>query len=308
MSTQESSREYVEPEHAVLYEVRDRKAYLTLNRPERLNAITHEMGREIAAAVARANEDPAVHVIILQGAGRAFCSGYDLYRYAEDGVDTQPPVWDPIQDFQMMKANTDNFFSLWRSLKPTIAKVHGYAVAGGSDIALSCDLVVMAEDAKIGYMPARVWGCPTTAMWVYRLGAEKAKRMLLTGDKIDGRTAVDWGLVIDAVPAADLDSAVEALADRIAGSPINQLVMQKMMVNQAYDNMGLHSTQVIATLFDGITRHSPEGRWFQDFSAEHGFAEAVDWRDSGRWIPNGGGPVPTAEEIAAGRNSAGTSH
>jgi enoyl-CoA hydratase len=196
-----------------------------------------------------------------------------------------------------MKSFTDDYFSLWRSLKPTIAKVHGFAVAGGSDIALSCDLVVMADDARIGYMPARVWGCPTTAMWVYRLGAERAKRMLLTGDTIDGRQAADWGLVLESVPAGDLDGAVEALADRIAGVPVNQLAMQKLMINQAYDNMGLHGTQILATLFDGITRHSPEGRWFQEFAATHGFHEAVKWRDSGRWIPNGGGPVPDAADL-----------
>ncbi len=285
-----------EPE--VTYEVRDRKAYLTLNRPERLNAITHEMAAGIAAAVERANDDREVHVIVLQGAGRAFCAGYDLQRYAEQGDGVQPPVWDPIQDFRMMKRNTDDFFTLWRSLKPTIGKVHGYAVAGGSDIALSCDVVVMAEDARIGYMPARVWGCPTTAMWVYRLGAERAKRMLLTGDTIDGRKAAEWGLVLEAVPPAELDGAVEALADRMAGVPVNQLVMQKMMVNQAYDNMGLQGTQILATLFDGITRHSPEGRWFHDFAAEHGFGPAVRWRDSGAWIPEGGGPVPTADEVA----------
>lgn len=284
-------------EQVVTLEVVGRKAYLTLNRPEVLNAITHEMAGEIKAAVDRANEDPAVHVIIVQGAGRSFSAGYDLHRYAEDGVSMQPPVWDPIRDYQMMKSNTDNFFSLWRSLKPTVAKVRGYAVAGGSDIALSCDLVVMAEDARIGYMPARVWGCPTTAMWVYRLGAEKAKRMLLTGDTIDGRTAGDWGLVVDAVPDDELDDAVETVTDRIAGVPVNQLVMQKLMVNQAYDNMGLHGTQILATLFDGITRHSPEGRWFQEFATTHGFDEAVKWRDSGRWIPDGGGEIPDREEL-----------
>jgi enoyl-CoA hydratase len=206
-------------------------------------------------------------------------------------------VWDPIKDFAWMKGFTDDIFTLWRSLKPTIAKVHGYAVAGGSDIALSCDLVVMAEDARIGYMPARVWGCPTTAMWVYRLGAERAKRMLLTGDTIDGRTAAEWGLVVDAAPGEELDARVETLADRIAGVPINQLAMQKLMINQAYDNMGLHGTQTLATLFDGITRHSPEGRWFQQFAATHGFQEAVKWRDSGRWIPDGGGPVPTTQDL-----------
>jgi enoyl-CoA hydratase len=281
----------------VLYEVRNRKAYLTLNRPDRLNAITAEVARELRARVDQANADPDVHVIVLQGAGRAFSAGYDMKEYAEAGVDTQGEVWDPIRDFALMKHNTDDFFSLWRSLKPTVAKVHGYAVAGGSDIALSCDLVVMADDARIGYMPARVWGCPTTAMWVYRLGAERAKRMLLTGDTIDGRTAAAWGLVVESVPPEELDQKVETLTDRIASVPINQLAMQKLMINQAYDNMGLQGTQLLATLFDGITRHSPEGRWFQQFAAEHGFHEAVKWRDSGRPIPNGGGAVPTREEL-----------
>ncbi len=280
------------------YEVRDRRAYLTLNRPERLNAITGEMGREIAAAVAAANADPDVRVIVVQGAGRAFSAGYDLKLYAEQGEDFQGEVWDPIRDFQLMKANTDNFFTLWRSAKPTIAKVRGYAVAGGSDIALSCDLVVMAENARIGYMPARIWGCPTTAMWVYRIGAEKAKRMLLTGDTIDGTQAKEWGLVVDAVPEGELDATVEQLADRMASVPINQLVMQKLMINQAYDNMGLQSTQNMAVLFDGITRHSPEGRWFVQFAQQHGFDAAVRWRDSGRFIPDGGGPVPSDAEVA----------
>jgi enoyl-CoA hydratase len=281
----------------VLYEVRNRKAYLTLNRPDRLNAITAEVARELRARVDEANADPDVHVIVLQGAGRAFSAGYDMKEYAEAGVDTQDEVWDPIRDFALMKHNTDDFFSLWRSLKPTVAKVHGYAVAGGSDIALSCDLVVMADDARIGYMPARVWGCPTTAVGAYRLVADRAKRMLLTGDTIDGRTAAAWGLVVESVPPEELDEKVETLTDRIASVPINQLAMQKLMINQAYDNMGLQGTQLLATLFDGITRHSPEGRWFQQFAAEHGFHEAVKWRDSGRPIPNGGGAVPTREEL-----------
>jgi len=274
------------------YEVDGRRADIILNRPERLNAIDMHMPGEIHRAVEAANDDPSVHVIVLSGEGRAFCAGYDLKQFAEASAGHQrSPVWDPIKDYRGMRRNTDDFFTLWRSLKPTICKVHGYAVAGGSDIALSCDLVVMAEDARIGYMPARVWGCPTTAMWVYRLGAEKAKRMLLTGDTIDGRTAAEWGLVVEAVPAAELDGRVDALADRIAGVPINQLVMQKLMINQAYDNMGLQGTQLLATLFDGITRHSPEGRWFKEFAEQQGFHAAVEWRDSGRWIPEGGGPV-----------------
>jgi enoyl-CoA hydratase len=276
------------PFTAIRYEVDGRKAYVTLARPERLNAIDGRMPGEIRAAVELANDDPAVHVIVVRGAGRSFCAGYDLKTYAEGGIGTQPTVWDPIKDYRGMKRNTDDFMTLFRSLKPTICKVQGHAVAGGSDIALCCDLVVMAEDARIGYMPARVWGCPTTAMWVYRLGAERAKRMLLTGDTIDGRQAADWGLVLESVPAEELDARVEALADRMAGVPVNQLVMQKLMVNQAYDNMGLNGSQILATIFDGITRHSPEGRWFQQLAADEGFHAAVEWRDSGRPIPEGG--------------------
>jgi len=270
------------------YQTTSRKAYITLNRPERLNAIDERMPGEIHRAVDLANEDRDVHVIILRGAGRSFCAGYDLKAYAEAGQGTQGDVWDPIKDYRWMKRNTDDFTSLFRSLKPTIGQVQGHAVAGGSDIVLCCDLVVMADDARIGYMPTRVWGCPTTAMWVYRMGAERAKRMLLTGDTIDGRQAAEWGLVLEAVPADQLEARVEELADRMAGVPINQLVMQKLMVNQAYDNMGLHGTQILATVFDGITRHSPEGRWFQRLAADEGFHAAVEWRDSGRWIPEGG--------------------
>ncbi|HEV8314039.1 MAG TPA: crotonase/enoyl-CoA hydratase family protein [Burkholderiaceae bacterium] len=188
-------------------DARERIATITLNRPERLNAINDEMPGEIRAAVEAANADERVHVIVLQGAGAAFCAGYDLKHYAEGDQAaryTQPEPWDPLRDYAMMKRNTDDFMSLWRSPKPTLAKVHGYAAAGGSDIALCCDFIVMADDAKIGYMPARIWGCPTTAMWVYRLGPMLAKRMLLTGDLIDGRTAQGYGLVLDAVPAAQL--------------------------------------------------------------------------------------------------------
>lgn len=273
---------------ALRYEVTGRVGRITLDRPDRLNAIDWHMPGEIRRAVEAANDDPEVHVIVLTGAGRSFCAGYDLKAFAEAGIGTQGRVWDPIKDFRGMKRNTDDFMSLFRSLKPTIAKVRGHAVAGGSDIALCCDLVVMADDARIGYMPARVWGCPTTAMWVYRLGAEKAKRMLLTGDTISGEQAADWGLVLESVPEAELDDRVEELADRIAGVPVNQLVMQKLMINQAFDNMGLAGTQILATLFDGITRHSPEGRWFQELAATEGFHAAVEWRDSGRWIPEGG--------------------
>lgn len=268
---------------SIRYDVSDRVATITLNRPERLNAIDDHMPGEIRQAVEEAQTDDGVHVIVVTGEGRAFCSGYDLKEYAEgsDARYSQPMPWDPMLDFEMMWRNTQDFMSLWRSYKPTIAKVRGFAVGGGSDIALSCDLVVMADDAKIGYPPARVWGCPSTAMWVYRLGAERAKRMLLTGDLVSGNEAAEMGLVLEAVPESELDDRVEAVADRIKGVPRNQLMMQKLMVNQAFDNMGLNTTQMIATLFDGITRHSPEGMRFKQRAEEAGFAQAVRERDSG---------------------------
>lgn len=273
-------------------EVADRIATITLNRPARLNAIDDAMPGEIRAAVEAANADERVHAIVLQGAGAAFCAGYDLKHYAEGDATnryTQAMPWDPMRDYAFMKRNTDDFMSLWRSHKPTICKVHGYAAAGGSDIALCCDLIVMADDAKIGYMPARVWGCPTTAMWVYRLGPQRAKRMLFTGDLIDGRTAADWGLALQSVPAAELDAAVAALAARIAGVPKNQLMMMKLTINQAVDAMGLVQTQMFATVFDGITRHSPEGLWFKRYAETFGFQAAAEWRDSGRALPE---PAP----------------
>ena len=255
----------------VLYEKDGRIGRITLNRPEVLNAIDGELPLALADAVAQANADPEVHVILLSGAGRAFCAGYDLTYYAEaagtnEGVQEMP--WDPMKDYAFMMRNTEAFMSLWRSHRPVICKVHGFAVAGGSDIALCADLVIMSDDAEIGYMPARVWGSPTTAMWVYRLGLERAKRLLLTGDALDGRRAVEWGLASEAVPSDRLDEAGLALARRVALLPSNQLHMMKLLVNQAYEQMGLRVTQLIGTLLDGSARHTPEGVRFSGRALE----------------------------------------
>jgi enoyl-CoA hydratase len=270
----------------VLYERDGRIGRITLNRPQVMNAIDDDLPVELAAAVAEADRDPGVHVMILSGNGRAFCAGYDLAHYAEDDSTnqvTQEMPWDPIKDYRFMWANTQHFMSLWRAMKPVVCKVHGFAVAGGSDIALCADLVFMAETAEIGYMPARVWGCPTTAMWVYRLGPEKAKRMLFTGDRITGREAEEIGLILKAVPDDRLDAEVEAMARRMAGVPINQLAMQKLVINQAIEATGMMSTQRLATIFDGITRHSPEGLTFKARSESVGWKQAVRERDEGTW-------------------------
>ena len=275
-----------------------RIARLLLDRPEKLNAINDAMPREIRAAVEWANEDDEVHVIVVEGAGKGFCGGYDLAEFAEgehanDGAAAEHPgrqektPWDPMLDYATMKRYTEDFMALWRSSKPTIAKVHGHAVAGGSDIALCCDLLVMAEDARIGYMPTRVWGCPTTAMWTYRLGPVRAKQLMFTGDTIDGRTAAAWGLANEAVSAEALDGATMALATRIAGVPRSHLAMHKMVVNHVLLTMGLEQAQSLATVFDGITRHNPEGLWFRRYAQAEGFKAAVQWRDSGQPIPEG---------------------
>jgi enoyl-CoA hydratase len=283
------------------YAVTGRIARITLNRPERGNGITLDMPRELAACVERANLNPAVHVIALSGNGSGFCGGYDLVDSAQNmsaegfgdtalsGSALDPAViarnhdprrtWDPTVDYAMMSRNVRGFMSLFHSDKPVVCKVHGFCVAGGTDMALCSDLLVIADDAKIGYPPARVWGSPTTSLWFYRLGIEKAKRLLFTGDCLTGRQAREWGLAIESAPAAELDARFEALLERIARMPVNQLVMMKLLLNQSLMAQGLHSTQLLGTVFDGITRHTPEGYAFQQRAAEAGFKQAVRERD-----------------------------
>ena len=271
-----------------------RIARLRLNRPEKLNAISSGMPGDIRRAVEWAERDDDVHVIVVEGEGRAFCAGYDLRVLAEESPRSGPvdnPLqqerqpWDPMVDYTVMKRHTEDFMALWRSRKPTIAKVQGYAVAGGSDIALCCDLLVMADDAKIGYMPTRVWGCPTTAMWTFRLGPARAKQLMFTGDLISGAQAAAWGLANAAVPATELDAATDALARRIAAVPRSHLAMHKLVVNNVMLTAGLEQAQTLATVFDGVTRHNPEGVWFRRQAQLDGFKAAVEWRDSGRPIP-----------------------
>jgi enoyl-CoA hydratase len=268
-----------------------RIARMLLNRPAQLNAINEAMAHEIRTAVDWANSNPDIHVIVVEGAGKGFCGGYDLSIFGQGEIDhpcqQESAPWDPMLDYAYMKRNTEDFMSLWRSSKPTIAKVHGAAVAGGSDIAMCCDLLVMADNARIGYMPTRVWGCPTTAMWTYRLGAMRAKLMMFTGNVIDGKQAADWGLATQSVPESELEAATMNLAQRIAGVPNSHLAMHKMVVNQVMLSMGLEQTQQMATLFDGITRHNPEGMWFRRYAQTEGFKAAVQWRDSGKPIPQG---------------------
>jgi len=289
----------VEHLSTLTYQVTGRVARITLNRPERGNGITLAMPRELADCVERANLDPAVHVIALAGNGKGFCGGYDLVESAQQGLTglgLSPPgspldpavqaanhdpaqTWDPVVDWQMMSRNLRGFMSLFDSDKPTVCKAHGFCVAGGTDMALCCDLLVMAEDARIGYPPGRVWGVPTSMMWAHRIGPARAKHMLFTGDLIDGRRAHEWGLALWAAPEAELDERFEALLRRIAQTPVNQLVMMKLAVNQSTYAQGLAATQTMGVFFDGIARHTPEGYAFQERAAREGWQAAVRERD-----------------------------
>ncbi len=284
------------------YATTGRIARITLNRPDRGNGITFDLPFELAQCVERANLDPDVHVIALAGNGTGFCGGYDLVNSAEQRMGGEDPVsadlrgtpldpdiqaanhdpsqpWDPMLDYAMMSRFVKGFMSLFHSDKPVVCKVHGYCVAGGTDMALCSDLLVIEDKAKIGYPPARVWGSPTTAIWAHRIGAQRAKRLLFTGDCLSGTEAVEWGLAIEAAPAEQLDERFEILLERIARMPVNQLLMMKLLVNQTTMAQGLHNTQVLGTLFDGITRHTKEGYAFQQQAAEYGFKHAVRARD-----------------------------
>jgi enoyl-CoA hydratase len=291
-------------EHPVVrYEVGDRVARITLDRPERGNGITPALIAELVECVERADLDPTVHVMRLSGSGPGFCGGYDLVESAEGmgaaaasdevgeaaasplhpwaiAVNHDPErTWDPMVDYAMMSRNVRGFMSLFHCGKPVVCMVHGFCVAGGTDMALCSDLLVIAADAKIGYPPARVWGSPTTALWAHRVGAQRAKRLLFTGDSLSGREALEWGLAIEAPAAEELEGRTEVLLERIARVPVNQLMLMKLLVNQTLYAQGLHATQVLGTVFDGITRHTPEGYAFQRRAAEAGFRDAVRERD-----------------------------
>ena len=266
---------------AIDYQVTDRVARLTLNRPERSNGINGQLVSELVRHVEQADLDPQVHALLLSGRGKGFCGGYDLVEFAEGQLPNHDPSrpWDPMLDYTMMGRNVGAFMSLFHCSKPVVCKVHGFCVAGGTDMALCSDLLVIAADAKIGYPPARVWGSPTTSMWAYRLGAQRAKRLLFTGDSLTGTEAVEWGLAIEAPAPEELDERTEALTSRIARMPVNQLRMMKLLVNQSLYSQGLHATQVLGTLLDGVARHTEEGYAFQALAARQGFKEAVRQRD-----------------------------
>lgn len=254
---------------------------IVLTRAEEYNTITPQLRDELREAIDEADADPDTRVILLTAEGPAFCAGYGLdwstaYQAQEESSER---AWDSVADYRVMSTFVDVYLKLWYASKPTIAGVQGWCIAGGTDMVLCADIIVAGEGAVFGYPPARVWGVPTTPMWVYRMGLEKAKRYLLTGDEIPASEAARIGLILEAVPDDELKEHVFKLARRMARLPLTQLVMLKMQCNQVAENMGMASTRTLGTLFDGIARHTQEGLDFVKRAEEIGYREAVRERD-----------------------------
>jgi len=273
------------PFTTLVYAVDGAIATITLNRPEELNTIVPLMPEEFEAAIGRAVRDPAVKVIVLRGAGRAFCAGYDFgdgFHHWEENLNTDGK-WDPGKDFVFATADaiapTQKFMSMWRAPKPVIAQVHGWCVGGGSDTALCADIVIASDDAQIGTPYARMWGCYLSGMWLYRLGLTRAKEYALTGKPLSGRRAAEIGLINRSVPFDQLEATVRQTAEQLASIPASQLAAMKLIVNQAYENMGLNSTQTLGTILDGLMRNTPDALEFIRVAEGEGVRAAVARRD-----------------------------
>jgi enoyl-CoA hydratase len=273
------------PYETLLYDAADAVATITLHRPERLNTIVPPMPQELEDAVHRAVADAQVKVIVLRGAGRAFCAGFDFgdgFHHWDEALTTDGE-WDPGKDFVFATAPSlapvPKFMSLWRSPKPVIAQVHGWCVGGGSDMALCADIVIASEDARIGTPYSRMWGSYLTGMWLYRLGLTRAKEYALTGKPLSGLEAADVGLINAAVPFAELEQEVASRAAQLASVPLSQLSAMKLVVNQAYENMGLASTQLLGPLLDGLMRNTPDAAHFIELAEREGVPAAVAERD-----------------------------
>jgi len=265
-------------------ETEDGVRSIVLARAAEYNTITPQLRDELAAAIDAADADPAVRVILLRAEGPAFCAGYALdwataAQAEREAATREERVWDSVADLRMMGRFVDTYMKLWYARKPTIAAVQGWCIGGGTDMVLCADLIVAGDDARFGYPPSRVWGTPTTAMWVYRMGLERAKRYLLTGDELSAAKAAELGLILEVVPAAKLAAHALSLARRMARIPANQLVMVKLLCNHTAEHMGLGTSRLLGTLFDGVARHTQEGLDFVARAREVGFREAVRERD-----------------------------
>ncbi|MBI5720513.1 MAG: crotonase/enoyl-CoA hydratase family protein [Burkholderiales bacterium] len=282
----------------ILSEKRGRISVITLNRPEKYNTIRPPMPDEIEHAIGQANTDPEVRVILLQGAGKSFCGGFDfsggLEHFDGFGITTKDAPYDPGQDMLVAlnpwMAPTQKFMAIWKSAKPVVVKVQGWCVGGGSEYALLGDIVFASEDAHFGTPYSRVWGCHLTAIWIYRLGLAKAKHYSLTGRSISGKDAAQAGLINFAYPLDQLDAKVWEYVEELAQIPVTQLAAMKFMTNQVYDRMGLQHSSMIGPVFDIVMRNTPEAAEFVRVAKAEGVKAAVALRDGPFGDYSQGGP------------------
>lgn len=257
--------------------------HLVLCRPDELNTITPALRDELAAALDEAERTPTVKVVLVRAEGRAFCAGFGLdwstaAPAAPVGADR---VWDTVADVQMIGRFGTTFAKLHDISKPTLAAVQGWCVAGGTDMILNADVIIAAESARFGYPPARVWGVPEAPwLWVARLGLERAKRYLFTGDEITATEAASMGLVLECVPDDELLPTATALARRMSLLPLNQLQMMKWMLNDvARHQYQPDTSRLLGFIFDGVARHTQEGLDFVARAQQVGWRQAVRERD-----------------------------
>jgi enoyl-CoA hydratase len=261
----------------------DRVRVLTFARAAEYNTINPLLRDALANALDDADRDRDVHAVLLQADGPAFCAGYQL-DWATSGQATEATtarVWDSVVDLQMIGRYAATWAKLHTISKPTIAAVHGWCIAGGTNMVLNADIILCSESAKFGYPPMRVWGIPEAPwVWIARLGLERAKRYLFTGDEISGSEAAALGLVLECVPDDDLRRHALALATRIARLPLEQLQMIKWALNDTAREMYAPDTsRMLGCLFDGVARHTQEGLDFVARSVDVGFRQAVRERD-----------------------------
>jgi enoyl-CoA hydratase len=275
----------------IIYTVERGRAIITLNRPERRNAMSLGLLRELNEALWEADDDQAVHAVILKGAGTCFSSGYDLTpavfakrehkddtkKYRDGSIYTDTTTIE--DDSWRLEYSQRLRMAIFDMHKPVVAQVHGYCLAGGTDVALLCDIIIAAEDARIGVPPTRGLGVTPNHMWIYHMGPQWAKRLLLTGDMIGGKDAAKLGLVLEAVPAEELEAYVDALVDRMVLIHPDMLSGAKRQVNMAMELMGARTMQRMAAEMDARVHASPSSLKFREWMEQHGVAKGVRMRD-----------------------------
>lgn len=264
----------------VAYEVKGTTAIITLNRPERRNALSGQLLRELNAALLEADEYNPVHSVVLRGAGPHFCAGADLNEYSSGRGPDYRGRAEIDDDIWRLEQGQRLRIQIFDMHKPVIAQVHGTCIGIGTELAWFCDMVIVADDARIGFPPVRDLGTPPGSMWLYHCGPQWAKRLLLTGDSLTGKDAAEIGLALKSYPAAELETEVMRLADRMGLVDPHLLSANKRMVNLGLELMGARTAMRIGAEIDARGHQAPKARAFKETMRAHGVKHAFQQRDS----------------------------